>query len=237
MGEFDGLKIKAEDNPFAGLKVSPGGSRYQEPKSFSKTDDELGLSNDLSQPGDEFGNKARLSPVEQQLKSKYGADIDFLKEIAPYAAGGVIGKTIGGALGSTAVKQGASRIGQATEVMSTAIQNTAANHLNSAALKALGILVGPEFAAAAKSVPIAARSAAAGVGAAAPMATAAAASGAVSGASTNPKPYRGVWSNAVKQLRASAAGNPRAQELLSRIDAIPDSGAGTGEVTQGTLGQ
>lgn len=53
-----------------------------------------------------------------------------------------------------------------------------------------------------------------------------------------PKPYKGVMSNAIERLRASAPGNPRAQELLNRIDQIPaDNGAGTSEVTQGTLGE
>lgn len=46
------------------------------------------------------------------------------------------------------------------------------------------------------------------------------------------KPYQGVFSNAIERLRASAAGNPRAAELLARID-----GAGPMNVEQGTAGE
>lgn len=238
-------------------------SKYPQPKSLGKSDEELGLSSGMADPRvpgnrqalyksnpnsinagkpgtDALATEPELSPVEKQLRDKYGSDIDFLKEAAPYAVGGALGKVIGGAVGRVAVKPVANRVAQASEVMSKAIENTASEHLNSAILKSLGILVGPEAAAAAKAVPLVARGAAAGVAAALPGATAAASPSAVpvkpideSGA----KPYRGVWSNAVERLRASAPGNPRAQELLSRIDAIPDSGAGTGTVTQGTLGE
>ncbi len=250
MGEFDGIKVTDDENPFAGLKIAPGEatpkSKYPEPKSLGKTDEELGLSSGMADPrvpgnrqaipkGDALGTGPELSPVEKQLRDKYGSDIDFLKEIAPYAAGGALGKAVGGAIGRYAIKPVAGRIGEAAEVMGKAIQHTAETNLNGAALKALGILVGPEVSAAARSVPVLARGAAAGA------AGAARGAGAVGGAVAVPakttpeggaKPYRGVWSNAVERLRASAPGNPRAQELLSRIDAIPDSGAGTDTVTQ-----
>ncbi len=261
MGKFDLNPDEVSKFDLAPGEAAPK-SKYPDPKSFSRNDEELGLSfgpANTNTPGknqalykpaegngavsgqprsysfDALGAQPELSPVERQLKDKYGADIDFLKEIAPYAAGGALGKLVGGAIGRYAIKPVAGRIGEAAEVMGKAIQHTAETNLNGAALKALGILVGPEVTAAARSVPVLARGAAAGAAGAARGAGAVAGS-AVVPAKTTPeggaKPYRGVWSNAVERLRASAPGNPRAQELLSRIDAIPDSGAGTDTVTQ-----
>ncbi len=47
-----------------------------------------------------------------------------------------------------------------------------------------------------------------------------------------PKPFKGVMSNAVDRLRASAGNNPRAADLLARMEASKNTPTGT--VTQGT---
>lgn len=248
MGEFD---LSPEE--LKGFDLTPGEaapkSKYPTPKSLTKTDDELGLSfgpQDTRTPGKNqalyagkgtngLSTEPELSPVEKQLKDKFGSDIDFAKEIAPYLVGGIVGKGIGMVAGRVAAKPASAAVKEASEVMSQAINNTASSHLNAAILKSIGILAGPQIEAAGKAIPAIARSTSAGVAAGARGTGAVAAGGTASGtqAEGEARPYRGVFSNAVERLRASAAGNPRAADLISRIDRPPiDNGAGTETVTQ-----
>lgn len=234
MGEFDGLKVKPEDNPFEGLKVRPE-DLHAKSKYPQKEQDDVALGIDSGTIPYGFVSPD-LSRVERELKGKYGADIDFIKEVAPYLIAGPIGKGAAGLASKAiapAIKQGFRLTApgakeSAGEIMRRAIEHSAKEKIGAAALKVL-IDHADAIAPVAKS---AAQGAMAGVASATRGTAAMGAQAAVPkkpAPEGDPKPYQGVFSNAIERLRASAAGNPRAAELLARID-------GPGTVEQGSAG-
>jgi hypothetical protein len=254
-----GIKLTADEvaDAFKDIKISPEemnaspSSRYPGPKSV--TDEQAGVSTSpiksVRFPGTALSTPLRqdMSQLEFDAKAKgYADDASRVEEAIGDAT---LGKLLGSVkLGTQAVKSAKMGINAGSQFAKAGEEaGFFRNVLEHNAQRLFGEKAA--FQAAAKlgaSREQIARAMAATGKAALPAATTA--GGAVgrdaAGIRTapalgepEPKVYRGAMSNAIERLRASAPGNPRAQALLDKIDQIPaDNGAGTGTVTQGTIG-
>lgn len=260
---FEGVKLTPEEmhpSKYPGPKpvsdeklglVSPPRFSTQD---FDHRDVELGASPDQSPTG------LRFHDIDN---SKWAED--YLKTLPITLAGGLAGKFAGAALstpirtaGQQSLFAGAKTVGSSlseklSDLAGRAIENTANNAIHGGALGFLaghaaghgfigalaGLISKPALAVAARVAPPATKALFNGATVIAPDAVSAGVSAMANRtpeASTNePKQYKGAMSNAIDKLRVEAVTNNRARELLSRIDA-QNAGAGTGDVTQTTLG-
>lgn len=235
---FEGIKISPEE-----LTASPK-SKYPGPKNVTDDEAKIGTSPIKSAriPGTALSTPLRqdMSQLEFDAKAKgYADDAGRIEgALGDATLGKLLGMAIGGggagtpktSMGINAGSQFA-KAGQEGGFISDVLKHWSTKMLGEKAAVEAAKKLG------ATSPQISRVMAAAGKTALPPAVVAGGAAARSAAADSEPKVYRGAMSNAIERLRASAPGNPRAQALLDRIDQIPvDNGAGTGEVTQGTIG-
>ncbi len=240
MGKFDLSADEMKKFDLTAEENAPK-SKYPAPKSFSQSDEQLGLETGLTrkrgilEPGfpgtteDAIGAEMRkhVDDVKAQALK------DFAKEVGAQSAGGALTAGIGAGINPKVVTNA---------IAPNALSNFAKSgdssfikaFLDYAAKKALG----EEAANIAarnmgKVIPAAKSLGEAAIPAAGNVAGQAAGKALTADTANEPKPFKGVMSNAIDRLRVAAQTDQRAKELLGRIDA---QGAGAETVTQGTLG-
>lgn len=236
MGEFD---LSPDEMKSFNLRPEElHKSKYPGPKQLD--DQALGLETGPQErlgvtepgfPGDVYrptGDEAKRLHQEAFKRAATGMFADFGGQIAGSALTAGIGEAFAPTVGRAAseaiapnalsafAKKGPTTTQKViSEVIEKIMGKTMAQHVAPQAID----FAKREATAAVKSIPAA-------VGAAVPVAAGGAASKTAS-----------PMSNAVERLRASAAGNPRAAELLAKIGATPNPpNLPEGSVTQGTLG-
>ncbi len=248
--ELEGSKPLLTDADLEGsMPVAPK-SKYPQPKSMSQSDADLGLTTGAIKsariPGTALSTPLRpdMSQLEfDNRANQLGNDANRVESTLGGAAiGGIGGAVAKGMLAAEAAPSAATGVNALSAFaksgklsMADRISKAIGNTEGGLVTRGLQLLLPGAAGLAAKTVNAASRAAVATA-----PATGAAVGGTGSAIATapsedEPKPFRGVMSNAIDRLRAQPASNIRAQELLSRIEGL-QVGAGTGEVTQATQG-
>jgi hypothetical protein len=231
---FEGIKINAEE-----MAASPM-SRYPGPKPV--TDAEAGVSTSpiksVRLPGTALSTPLRQDMSQLEFDAKAKGYADDAGRVEDALGDATLGKLLGSVkLGTQAVKTAKginagsqfAKAGEEAGFFRNVLEHNAQRLFGEKAAVQAAVKLGATREQIARVMSA--------TGKAALPAAAAAGGDVARSPESEPKVYRGAMSNAIERLRASAPGNPRAQALLDKIDQIPaDNGAGTGTVTQGTLG-